>query len=622
MVKINNFQFLLLSSLLFQILSLEEVKKEIKNIKDMKSSVWNSIDDGFYPLEENIIKEGHTIIAFSDVRGDGYTDIITYTNITENGKENYSFYKHAYDKENFKFSDAERIFYINDSDIQSIRNLYIGRLYGDKTCYLASFNKKDSSVDLLHYIKCGGDDPKLMAITSNILILNRKADDKGQILFNDWDGTKKICVLGSNNYKCDNNEGMESFPSEHKKNISLKGGVAYVDVLGNCAPDIILSYENGTERYIEIYFFNRRTEKYVFGQNIHVGNATELGAFTISRIKNEKDTENAPQLDILIPNIANNQIIAYKNIIKNSYEWSTPFCDEDDNKDVSAKEIFVKAGDYSLSSIDEQTTLDDTFVTVIRPGDFLMSGTPGLLVKHNLKSSGNSTISLYKKEGENFEEYIRFDWKELGTNPRIALFFDINESGALGLIIQDTGYKNHFYFNYRKDTFFIKSKLMNDDSEFSDMNLGASYRYIVTDQSGDRHMDISYQLAQTSDMNIPLPYSLVGLGETNNYVENFQIISGNYYGNKNLFEDEDNRNFKFYTPIIPNTQMKLIKFKNKENLYEWSIDLIVEPMESLYIIALVLIGVMLVILGVIIYLHYRELQEEKKEMNKFKSWFA
>ena len=64
-----------------------------------------------------------------------------------------------------------------------------------------------------------------------------------------------------------------------------------------------------------------------------VGTADELGAFTFSRIKNEKDTENAPQFYILIPNITSNQIVAYKNIIKNG--WGTPFCDENDEKNIS-----------------------------------------------------------------------------------------------------------------------------------------------------------------------------------------------------------------------------------------------------------------------------------------------
>ena len=77
-----------------------------------------------------------------------------------------------------------------------------------------------------------------------------------------------------------------------------------------------------------------------------------------------------------------------------------------------------------------------------------------------------------------------------------------------------------------------------------------------------------------------------------------------------------------YTPIIPNTQMKIYKFKNDDDKYEWYADLIVEPTDSLIIIVIILIAVMLVILGVVIYLYVREVKEEKKEESKFKSWFA
>ena len=164
---------------------------------------------------------------------------------------------------------------------------------------------------------------------------------------------------------------------------------------------------------------------------------------------------------------------------------------------------------------------------------------------------------------------------------------------------------------------------MNDKEALYDINIGASFRFIVTSKDGSRHMDISYQLAQTSDTNIPLPYSLMGLGETNNYVENFQILSGNYYimGKEN-FDKEKYRNFRDHTPVIPNTQMAIYKFKNGKNKIEWYIDLYVLPTDTLLIIALSIVGFMLVILGIIIYLHVREVKEEQKETNKFKSWFA
>ena len=192
----------------------------------------------------------------------------------------------------------------------------------------------------------------------------------------------------------------------------------------------------------------------------------------------------------------------------------------------------------------------------------------------------------------------------------------------MGLIIENKNGDNKFIYNYRKNVFFVKSKLMNDKEAYYDANVGASFRFIVTSSDGERSMDISYQMAQTSDNNIPLPFSLVGLGETSNYIEYFQIISGNYYKEKDLFEDEEYRNFKTQTPIIPNTQMAVFKFKNEDSKYDWYLDLFVLPTDSLIIIAAVIVVVMLIILGIIIYLHVREVKEEQKETNKFKSWFA
>jgi hypothetical protein len=633
MVKMNIFQILLLSSFIFQVFSLETVNYEDKKIEDMKSSIWNSINDGFYHLNQDLIPQNFTVIAFSDLDGDGFTDIITYK--LENNI--YYFYKHIYNKEEFKF-DIEKengvykhLFKINDAEIGTIRNLFVGKLYGDQTCYLASFNKKDSESTLIHYIKCGSGsgNPEKMNITSNILILNRNDDNKGQILFNVDSGEKKICELDNSNFKCDNPDGIKGFPkneNNNNKKISLQGGMAYIDVDGNCAPDILLSYDTDDGmRHIEIFLYDRKARNYTFSQELDVGLSKDYGAFTISRISNDEDTEIAPQFDILVPNIKNNRIETFRNIIKTKYKWGDLFCEENDEKPISKMTIFEKFRDYNLSAIyKEETILDDSKVTVIRPGDFLEHAKPGILVKHKIRNGDNSTISLYSKDGDQFEEFVRIDWNKLEAHPKTALFFDINESGSLGLIIQDENNKNHFYFNYRSNTFFIKSKLMNDDNKdlFTDTNLGTYFRYIVTAKSGERHMDISYQLAQTSDGNIPLPYSLIGLGETNNYVENYQIISGNYYADKNLFEDDEYRNFMKYTPIIPNTQMKIFKFKNTGGKYEWHVDLIVQPMDSLIVIVLALIGVMLVILGVIIYLHVREVKEEQKETNKFKSWFA
>ena len=402
--------------------------------------------------------------------------------------------------------------------------------------------------------------------------------------------------------------------------------MAYVDVDGNCSPDILLSHEKDGKLYINVYLSNRKTEgTYEFAQEIEVGNTADFGPFVISRINNTKNSSYAPLFDILIPMKNESKILVYENSLKLIYSWETYFCDDNSYEDVDVSiigEIFKKKENhtYDLPLPDvPNVRLDDSSLAIIRPGDFLAEGRPGLLVKQ--KSGDNTYLSLYSKDAYEFILQLTVNSSKIG-NVKNGVFYDINESGLLSLIVQNDKLENFFILNYRKNTYFVKSKLMNDKKAYYDANLGASFRYIVTDRDGSRHMDLWYQLAQTSDMNIPLPYSLIGIGETNNYIENFQILSGNYYKDSSMFKDSSKRNFKDQTPIIPNTQMVIFKFLNDASKYEWYIDLIVLPMDSLVVIALVIVGVMLAILGVIIYLHIREVKEEQKETNKFKSWFA
>ena len=56
-------------------------------------------------------------------------------------------------------------------------------------------------------------------------------------------------------------------------------------------------------------------------------------------------------------------------------------------------------------------------------------------------------------------------------------------------------------------------------------------------------MDVTSQLSQTSDTNIPLPFSLNGLDDTNNYIEYFETISGNYYSDSSKFKSKSEQNY-------------------------------------------------------------------------------
>ena len=642
MPKINILNLLLWSNLVLLILSSESVIYDEKTVEEMKSSLWNSNSEGFYYLDLHPIDDGETIIALTSIEKDeqskGYTDIITY----KLNKTKYDFYLYQYEKENLNFKKIDLFNVPVTNDIKSVRNLYVGKFTHDKKGYLVSFHNKDDKT-LIHYL-VGENNEKNdtpLKITSNIIILNRNAKNVSQILYQDNKGIIRICKI-NNNFECEGGSDDERTKIANSSDCrwNLQGGLAYVDVDGNCSPDIIVGCDKDidgiTKRIIRIYSSIKKDDNYHFTQDLEIGYFKDFGPFIISRIKNERDPKIAPQLDILVP-LTNStdkiELLGLKNIIQETYNWEDKYCDDRNERpdNTGEKKIFENDGIYELKDPDKKNKVFDkgnnyNGMALMRPGDFLSSGTPGILVRERILDDNDRTksypaISLYEKTDDGFNLYLRVYGDKVG-NPKNGIFFDINESGSLGLIIQNEENKTHFIYNYRKNAFFVKTKLMNDKNNYYDSNVGATFRYIATDSDGDRYMDISYQLAQTSDNNIPLPFSLVGLGDTSNYVEYFEIISGNYYQDKELFDDDEYRNYKTQTPIVPNTQMAVFKYINEEGKYEWHLDLFVLPTDSLLIIALVIVVVMLIILGVIIYLHVREVKEEQKETNKFKSWFA
>jgi integrin alpha FG-GAP repeat containing protein 1 len=95
-------------------------------------------------------------------------------------------------------------------------------------------------------------------------------------------------------------------------------------------------------------------------------------------------------------------------------------------------------------------------------------------------------------------------------------------------------------------------------NELSTTEYGTNYRYIVTDISGTRRMDVSFQLAQTSELALNLPYAYIGLGRSNNYIENFHVIS-------NTFTVSRTDSYYIYTPVIPNSQLIISKDYNSDS---------------------------------------------------------
>ena len=615
------------------------------DIKKMRKKFLGYKKEGFYFLGDLI---NSNIIAFADINGDKLTDIISYK---EPESQIFKFYVHEYSENEGdpKFLPEKELFTLDltGTNARSVRNFHVGSFFKnqDKYSFLVSFDTNNKT-ELLHYIYSEDSGEKVkLKITSNILIMNKDSDKNGRLIF--FNGEERmICKLiidDNQNITCDNiklSTYIKDTDSQKylKESISLKGGVAFVDLSGNCIPDIVLSHEDGTKRIIEVYSSDRQQGEdiYKLTDEIILDNEENYGAFGITNINDEKSEDKAPYLDLLIPLINTNKVMILKNQKKIDYSWSHTYCDEDYNKHVES--LFnnnISQAEISNLTIDgvdnSRIKLDSNYTTVIRFGDFLGTSNPGILVKQNIYDESNkynhSQISLFQRIDGHFKYYTGIKLEDNGkTNIKedsikMGLFFDIDEAGILSLIISTNQNKTYFFFNFKSSIYFIKSKLMNDKKKFYDVNLGSTYRYIVTNKAGDRHMDVSFQMAQTSDMNIPLPYSFAGLDDTNNYVEYFGTISGNYLPSAS-FVDSTSQNWKQNTPIIPNTQMIISKYYNEKGDIEWNVDLIVQPMEEIWLFLLLVVIVLLIVLGIIIYLHVKEMKEEQKETTKFKSWFA
>jgi hypothetical protein len=626
-------KFLLFVSLSLHIFSDDKIDYDISSISSMKTSFFKTKSEKIYRVGTAFDSHNTNIIGFSDLDNNKYTDIITYNRENFTEYDTFIFYAYYCKNKGKKFSEGKELFNINItknekvvSDDISVRNLHVFSFNDKKKkpSFLISFNYINNT--LLHYVITLDDDliPTNLNIFSNILIMNKGDDLNLRLLYHDGQ-KRKICVLQKKEeeYLCKDEEYENYFDNitYYDKSISLNGGLGYADITGNCIPDIVLTHDNkeNNQRIIEIYTAYNTNDKssirYNLSSIITLENSDDYGALVISRINDKEYRKNLPLLDILIPNIKENKIWFYQNKIKTDYKWSKVHCKENKNETKSPfedkpDEIF----NLTIDEVNEEckVTLDKFTPTVMRMGDFLGSSNPGILVKQNIDCDNEpikSQISLFERKDNSFKYYAGFTMKGIaGGNQvtdelKMGLFYDIAESGTLSFIISTFEGKNYFFFNYRRNIFFIKSKLMNDEDYYFDSNLGATFRYIVTNKKGSRHMDISHQLTQTSDMNIPLPYSIMGLDDTNNYVEYFQTISGNII-KKKVSTKNSERNYKENTPIIPNTQMMISKYYNGDKI-EWNVDLIVQPMEQIWIFLIIVIIVLLIVLGIIIYLHLK-----------------
>lgn len=127
-----------------------------------------------------------------------------------------------------------------------------------------------------------------------------------------------------------------------------------------------------------------------------------------------------------------------------------------------------------------------------------------------------------------------------GIDAAFVTFIDLDEDGKLDFLIQKFGANSNLdtpsgmvepsvvtlFNNMYFDNFYMKAMMLNSaqsksNNIYGDLTVGCSYRFITTDLEDKQHVVVGAQGYQQSYMSLMMPYSFMGLGRSNNYVEIF-----------------------------------------------------------------------------------------------------
>ena len=592
--------------------------------------------DGYLLIKTNF-GEGEKVIAYADLNNDKYTDIITY----KQEKNSIYFYSYTYDHNQYIFNKSEVLFILNSTlDNPIVKNVIVNSFiktsispdflisisYDDKNEYETHLFYKNKNKDEYLY--------KNLNINSNIVVADINGDRNMEIIFFK-DNMRQIFYFGDEYSKdgtiksfdeilsSKDKEGASNYKFLNKK-FSDKYGNAFVDLNGDCLPDLILTSEEDQILYLEIYYHTE--EKYnLDSYSFKIG---EYGAFLIG------DFDRNSQLDILFPHLNEPKVTIFYNQFQSNHNWDENYCEIiKNNNDVKEKKYKKVFNEFFLNDSKTYKTIDliknnsqnYTFYgseTLIRAGDFGSTGIPGLLAifKTNETNNKNKIIKLFEFEKDKITEVdLKLDTYLEKMDIQYATFFDFAEDGRLDLIIQGKDKIISIWNNNSPDKFFIKNKIVLKKGKFSTLEFGTSFRYVVTDNEGLRSDNVVAQMPQTSGMIIPLPFAYQGIGRSNNYIEHLYAISTSF---DKVSNDIISVNKDSFTPIIPNTQLIITKGYEKEKV-KWEIELVVTPTENLLILLIVIIIILFIILFIIIFLHSKERNEDKEQdSDNFRAWFA
>uniref|UniRef100_A0A672ZTJ1 T-cell immunomodulatory protein TIP C2 domain-containing protein n=1 Tax=Sphaeramia orbicularis TaxID=375764 RepID=A0A672ZTJ1_9TELE len=262
-------------------------------------------------------------------------------------------------------------------------------------------------------------------------------------------------------------------------------------------------------------------------------------------------------------------------------------------------------------------------------GDYNLDGFPdALVVLRNTTGSDQQAFLLENvpcntpschSVGRMFR--IHWDQSDLGAIPHAvtATFFDIYEDGILDMLVLSQAEGKDLIIhalknNFEADAYFVKVMVLsglcsNDCPEgvkpFGVNQPGPYVMYTTVDSNGYLKNASAGQLSQSAHFSLQLPYTVLGLGRSANFLDHLFVGIPRQPGETDIRKQE-------WTAIIPNSQLIVIPYPH-DKPRSWSAKLYLTPSNSVLLTAIALIGVCVFILVIIGILHWQEKKADDRE---------
>ncbi|CAG8731921.1 10108_t:CDS:10, partial [Cetraspora pellucida] len=533
-----------------------------------------------------------TVVAFADLNSDKYTDLI----VLSANQTTISFY--LWDHASYKFTKAPSADIKISTDGNNVGFLITNVLPGDynydgilDVLVMGQVSPGDSTKQLYMRVYMGAGNN-----TFDLNYYTVPSSAAQQPIPLDFYGNMKVDLLGhqfgdsshisiwKNVFNATTRTLFEVVPMPangafQNCTISDPHSNAFIDLNGDCLADLFLTCRESSSAPLTYQIWTNIKGGFTFSRSGNLPDGTGQISFA--------DMDGDGTIDMVYPvcsggtctiHIAYNKQILLCTGSESGCRQSSNLCLADDNFSFNIQ----TSSNQTYSIIDISNELPDNGVIVttegnlpipIRIGDYNFDGYPDLLIS----SSSGSTYraSLFQSvlctnqkcnSLEVASQRRTFTRVVDGASPlnditdaRSAAFMDLDEDGTLDILVLKSASStsnrvNMIHNNYFNDAFFVKTLMLNGVAEKQGYGIsysGASYKFTILDTSGIKRANQVAQYPQSAYQALQPPYSLFGLGRTNNYVE---LLFAGSTRNQTLY-------YTSYSGVIPNSQLIIIPYQ-------------------------------------------------------------